>query len=181
MKLTQLKLTRTKVLLWNALCELMFNDKKEFDTLTINDICKKAFVHRSTFYNHFADKYHLFQFGYSFSLSKKESFSLEERIVVPFETIVKANDQLLFPVLLHSYPQSLDEIIQSIQKEELEYNLIRYVDGKYDLKLSLEITSNLLSSVYTTLSNYVISGGMTATEADHSFNLFINGGLLSNK
>ncbi|GEK33570.1 TetR family transcriptional regulator [Kurthia sibirica] len=179
MKLTDIKLTRTKLQLWNALCELLFNEKREFDTLTINDICQQAFVHRSTFYNHFSDKFHLFQFGYELTLSKKSGFSTASRLLSPFETIVNVNEQLMFPILLHSYPNSLKPLIHEAQKKEITMNLTLLLEKNYDLKLPLEITADLLTSVYTALSNYVISNKMSAQEADHSFRLFIKGGLIT--
>ncbi|MFC7558721.1 TetR/AcrR family transcriptional regulator [Paenibacillus farraposensis] len=56
---TDLRVKRTHKLLWSALGELLLDPKKEFSSITINEICEKAMVHRTTFYKHFVDKYDL--------------------------------------------------------------------------------------------------------------------------
>lgn len=66
-----IKVTHTNLLLWNSLRDLVFLENKDFECITINDICKRAAVHRSTFYNHFQDKYDLFTFGYRYYLLQK--------------------------------------------------------------------------------------------------------------
>ena len=55
-----LRVTRTHVLLKNALFELM--SKKSFEDIKINDICNNAMIHRTTFYSHFSDKYELLEY-----------------------------------------------------------------------------------------------------------------------
>jgi len=37
--------------------------EKEFETITVKDICDRAMVHRTTFYNHYVDKYDLLRSG----------------------------------------------------------------------------------------------------------------------
>lgn len=55
---------RSKVsqkLIWDAMFALLC--EKPFDSIHVKDICQRANVNRSTFYNHFTDKYELLQFG----------------------------------------------------------------------------------------------------------------------
>jgi AcrR family transcriptional regulator len=52
-----LRIRRTHKLLFDALTFLL--SQKKFDNINITDICDKAMVHRTTFYKHFEDKYHL--------------------------------------------------------------------------------------------------------------------------
>ncbi|AMA62958.1 hypothetical protein SFB93_06530 [Kurthia gibsonii] len=40
-----LKVTHTNLLLWNSLRDLVFLENKDFERITINDICKRAAVH----------------------------------------------------------------------------------------------------------------------------------------
>lgn len=52
-----LRIRRTHKLLFDALIFLL--SEKNFDNISITDICDKAMIHRTTFYKHFEDKYHL--------------------------------------------------------------------------------------------------------------------------
>lgn len=52
-----LRIRRTHKLLFDALIFLL--SEKNFGNISITDICDKAMVHRTTFYKHFEDKYHL--------------------------------------------------------------------------------------------------------------------------
>ena len=54
MNKTDVRVKRTYGLLMNALLELM--KEKDFENLSVSDICEKAGVHRATFYKHFNDK-----------------------------------------------------------------------------------------------------------------------------
>jgi AcrR family transcriptional regulator len=38
-------------------------EEKDFNSIVVNDICDKAMVHRTTFYNHYQDKYDLLNAG----------------------------------------------------------------------------------------------------------------------
>lgn len=55
-----LRIRRTHKLLTDALMSLL--EEKPFEEIYVADICDKAMVHRTTFYKHFEDKYHLFAF-----------------------------------------------------------------------------------------------------------------------
>lgn len=55
-----LRIRRTHKLLSDALISLL--KEKGFDDIRISDICDEAMVHRTTFYKHFEDKYHLLDF-----------------------------------------------------------------------------------------------------------------------
>jgi len=61
LKKEDIRITRTYKLLCNALVKLL-NDKP-FGKITVTDICREAMINRSTFYDHFEDKYHLLTFG----------------------------------------------------------------------------------------------------------------------
>ena len=51
---------KTKTYLANALLELL--KIKSFDNIKVTEICDKALVHKTTFYNHFDDKYELLNY-----------------------------------------------------------------------------------------------------------------------
>lgn len=52
---------KTKILLNNALLELL--EENTFDNIKVIEICDKAMVHKTTFYNHFEDKYELLNYS----------------------------------------------------------------------------------------------------------------------
>lgn len=56
-----LRVRRTRKLLWEALLDLMM--EKEFETITVKELCDRAMVHRTTFYSHYQDKYDLLEQG----------------------------------------------------------------------------------------------------------------------
>lgn len=55
-----LRTRKTYLALHNAFTELI--GQKRFDELTVNELCDRAMIRRTTFYKHFADKYEYFTF-----------------------------------------------------------------------------------------------------------------------
>lgn len=55
-----LRIIRTYKSLTEAFLQLM--SEKHFEDITVNELCKKAMIRRTTFYKHFADKYEFFRF-----------------------------------------------------------------------------------------------------------------------
>jgi AcrR family transcriptional regulator len=52
--LLDLRVRRTYKFLWDALMALM--TERDFESITVTDICERAMVHRTTFYKHYEDK-----------------------------------------------------------------------------------------------------------------------------
>ncbi|MDN5809217.1 MAG: TetR/AcrR family transcriptional regulator, partial [Staphylococcus equorum] len=52
-----LRVIKTKRALSKSFYDLL--EKQPFSTITVNQICNEALVHRTTFYKHFYDKYDL--------------------------------------------------------------------------------------------------------------------------
>ncbi|TLG72513.1 TetR/AcrR family transcriptional regulator [Culicoidibacter larvae] len=55
-----LRKNKTKTLLANALMKLI--EEKRFDDIKLYEICDNALVHKTSFYNHFEDKYDLLNY-----------------------------------------------------------------------------------------------------------------------
>lgn len=70
MNKTDVRVKRTYGLLMNALLELM--KEKDFENLSVSDICEKAGVHRATFYKHFNDKIEFVRYCFENQLSSIE-------------------------------------------------------------------------------------------------------------
>ena len=54
-KKEDLRVRKTKTNLYKALIELM--EEKSFEDIKVIDICRVSLINRSTFYDHFNDKY----------------------------------------------------------------------------------------------------------------------------
>jgi AcrR family transcriptional regulator len=56
-----LRVRRTYKFLWDALKSLML--ERDFESITVTEICERAMVHRTTFYKHYEDKHGLLFHG----------------------------------------------------------------------------------------------------------------------
>ena len=56
-----LRVRRTHKLLWEALMAEL--SERQFEEITVKEICERAMVHRTTFYKHYEDKYALLEQG----------------------------------------------------------------------------------------------------------------------
>ena len=77
-KKEDLRVVKTKANLYRGLMELMKD--QTFEEIKVSDICNKSMINRSTFYDHFNDKYELLQ-----SLMEDLKEELEEKIKVEKE------------------------------------------------------------------------------------------------
>lgn len=59
-KKTDLRVEKTYKALYNAFTSLL--EEKRFEELTLNELCERAMIRRTTFYTHFADKYEYLSF-----------------------------------------------------------------------------------------------------------------------
>ena len=57
---TDLRIQKTYLALQNAFVALL--EEKRFEELTVNELCDRAMIRRTTFYKHFGDKYEYFAF-----------------------------------------------------------------------------------------------------------------------
>ena len=60
MEYRDLRVQKTYTALFHAFQELM--KEKDFDSITVKELCNTALVRTATFYKHFSDKYDFFQF-----------------------------------------------------------------------------------------------------------------------
>jgi len=79
-----LRKRRSMQLLWKALFDLMTEKKIGFSKITVDQICEKAMVHRSTLYKHFDDKFRLLEYGLNQLMERYWDIPLEKRILKPF-------------------------------------------------------------------------------------------------
>ncbi|EJQ41065.1 hypothetical protein IEC_00208 [Bacillus toyonensis] len=86
-KQLDLRIRRTHKLLWDSLFELMTQSKQKYSSITINQICDRAMVHRTTFYKHFEDKDALLTFGFKRYGKMIAEIPVSDRLSKPFQVM----------------------------------------------------------------------------------------------
>lgn len=131
MKETDLRVIKTKKALSSSLLQLL--EQQLFQTITVNQICDNALVHRTTFYKHFYDKYDLLE--YLFNQLTKDYFArdISDRLNHPFQTM---SDTI-------NNKEDLREIAE-FQEEDAEFNRDR-------IDIDSDIPDNLIFYIYDSL------------------------------
>ncbi|MBC6315776.1 TetR/AcrR family transcriptional regulator [Listeria grandensis] len=84
MKNSDLRVQKTKKALYETLLKML--EKEELSSITVNDICKEALVHRTTFYKHFYDKYDLLMYVLHEQFQDYFALDIKDRINHPFQS-----------------------------------------------------------------------------------------------
>ncbi|MHD0396628.1 TetR/AcrR family transcriptional regulator [Staphylococcus simulans] len=154
MNQNDLRVIKTK----RALSESMFNllSHKLFSTITVNMICDDAFVHRTTFYKHFYDKYDLL--AYLISNLTKDYFEkdIKERIEAPFKSLSSFFDEQIEKIdMKQRHDQQFMETITAIFIHKLRQDII---DNEAIIKVPgnppIEVVARVFESTITTIGNW---------------------------
>jgi len=138
MKKEDLRVIKTKANLYRGLIVLMKD--KPFEEIKVSDICNKSMINRSTFYDHFNDKYELLQ-----SLIddlkeelekqlevKKETKSIKEYYIESCELLLNhINDNLnIYSSVIKNNTNSIahDMMIDSLLKSVTDYVNKNYIN-----------------------------------------------------
>lgn len=164
-----LRIIKTRRALFDAFLELV--SEKPFDTITVNEICKRALVRRATFYNHFADKYDFFaafvhQLAEEF---REQSFSgnphltlyqnTEDELLTPFDVGYEIFQ--LYVDFLKQHKPMIDNVLDS--------NVFH---------LLLDITSDeMYRSILLEFKSYEKAGHLLSVPAE-TIASFLAGGLI---
>ncbi|WP_155592224.1 TetR/AcrR family transcriptional regulator [Lysinibacillus cavernae] len=173
-----LRIRRTHKLLWQSLYELMTDCKQKYSTITINQICDRAMVHRTTFYKHFEDKNDLLKVGIYQLGEEMEKIPINDRLTKPFKVLEQLlNHQVLGGILqVQMHDSQFMACIQTLnvknQKEE-KHELYRlFNDSSIPEEIVIEFYSGIIEKLYIWwLKN---SERVTAEEMDHYFHKMIN-------
>lgn len=152
-----LRVVRTRKLLSTALFDLL--ETTPYEKISVIDICKKAMVHRATFYNHFESKEDLLE--YTIDSIKEELFSLtieKETYASPKEmymTLIKSvldyvtenRTKLLLILNKNSLEKANELILTTIKRSVL------YLTGKNKYSDEYAVPINVLTDF--------IAGGVT--------------------
>lgn len=121
-----LRIIRTYKLLTEAFLQLM--SEKHFEDITINELCERAMIRRTTFYKHFADKYEFFGF-------------FVRRLQTDFDAIHPALTDYSDP---YSFYISITRDVLNFFKHHEQF-------------VSMVLSSNLLSTLLNILSEQIVS------------------------
>ena len=150
---TDARIQRTYDQLLQALTELL--TEKTFDEVRVKDICERAGVHRSTFYDHFEDKYHLLTFAVQelmdilvIALPNNDEASYRHVIARIFKYFLN-NKQVYSLLLLDPRNASARAIFQEEFTRALKslYKSARTVESMVDVNLRCHFFTGGLFSV----------------------------------
>ncbi|MFC6323636.1 TetR/AcrR family transcriptional regulator [Companilactobacillus baiquanensis] len=161
--------------------------EKEFDKITVNDICKKSEYPRATFYNYFDDKYDLLQYFWSYIgkdiLSKISDDSDDEEGIIS-----------IFNLLLDFFDRHQDLVKNITKNNGVDSNLWRSMSGYlrqeanklvYDYcstNNQIEVPAKLLARFYSDLIIAVLEWclfeqpNIDSKTADKYLTSLLNGG-----
>ncbi|MFC5468970.1 TetR/AcrR family transcriptional regulator C-terminal domain-containing protein [Cohnella suwonensis] len=178
---TDLRIRRTRKLLWEALMDLLEN--RTFESLSIQEICDTAMVHRTTFYKHFEDKYHLLSYGLSLTDELFANKSLEERLLHPMKTFRSFGDTKPFRTLMKAAEENnfLSNMMMKHGAESLKRDLAEARKNGVLFDIPIEILAAFYSGAVSSLCSWWMENGMmhSPEEIDEYLGRMINRELFS--
>ncbi|QWI48300.1 TetR/AcrR family transcriptional regulator [Bacillus mycoides] len=177
-KQLDLRIRRTHKLLWDSLFELMTQSKQKYSSITINQICDRAMVHRTTFYKHFEDKDALLAFGFKRYGTMIAEIPISYRLSKPFQVM----EQFL-------HHEEIGKILETQMSDEQFNSRIHYLSHetrKQETEALNQLCKNhtmpndliteFYSGVITSLSTWWFQNErkVSAAEMDQHFHQLIN-------
>ncbi|NJH85015.1 TetR/AcrR family transcriptional regulator [Staphylococcus agnetis] len=154
-----LRVLKTQKAFMHAFTELL--KTKAFDRITVQDLCDRALVQRSTFYRHYKDKYHLLACATEHALT---------RITQEHVSAIRSDNATL------RLEQYIDNLLTYVYDNQV---ILRHVISHY---MHDEVTSIIYKQVYLAVRQQthaeLLSGKRLDIDTD-VFNHFIAGGLIS--
>ncbi|GGI03909.1 TetR/AcrR family transcriptional regulator [Mammaliicoccus vitulinus] len=173
-KHTDLRVIKTKKALNETLIKLL--TIKNFSDITVNEICEKSLIHRTTFYKHFMDKFDLLQ--YTLSENTKGFFKLDlyDRLHKPFQSMEKAFIDKLNDVFDKQMDNNDTAFIDELIKHFIEVFSKDFKDNIDKVSTPTHLPQSLLPYIYgTNLAAIIhwsdsVQGGLDFEKLDEIFN-----------
>lgn len=149
-----MRVTRTIRDFENALLTLL--EKNSFEHLTVDQICKEALMHRSSFYRYFSDKYDLLEQTLNAQINKlTENTDSEDDIIKQLLSYIDKNKDVIRHLAPNSARSSLyTEILNILSQVLLE---------RRNLETNDPIVTALQKSDNPEMLAYVLSGAIIGT------------------
>lgn len=110
---TDLRFVRTEKALINAIKDLLA--EKDFNAITINDICTQASVSRTAFYQHYEDKYALAEAWVKIDIKPPSHLFTDDTLEEYFERLLEAEQ---------TYRSQVIHLIRPDSSRELQWRII---------------------------------------------------------
>ena len=159
-----LRIQKTYTLLSKTLLELL--KEKPFVEIRISDLCNKAMINRSTFYNHFEDKYDFLEYFLKDTMKKFD----EEAMKIPsshensknhytnlYRIILKhleENKNLYFVGFDHHKNDTAINIFEKILTEIIKNDFEKDIESGIKFSVPVEITAILFSSSMISIGSW---------------------------
>lgn len=158
---TDLRVRRTRKLLWEAMLELLEN--RTFDSLNIQEICDKAMVHRTTFYKHFEDKYQLLTFGLEEVRKQFPDRTYEDRMLHPMKLAHAIGLTKQFQGLANSARENptLSCVLQQHGEDTLIRELREFEKTGRQFPVPIEVIAAFYSGAVSSLMAWWLKNGQT--------------------
>lgn len=162
------RVKKTKAKLIESFRKLI--SEKQFEDITVNDICARANVRRATFYKHYEDKYAFLKYfvgslrdEFDKTIPKRKKPDATSAYYVEYiRGIVKfltQNERIVKNVLQSAVLPSLIEVIKEKNFEDTCERLRKSVEEGMTLPASIEITAAMMTgAVANTLLAWFKSG-----------------------
>ncbi|HWQ78945.1 MAG TPA: TetR/AcrR family transcriptional regulator [Anaerovoracaceae bacterium] len=184
-----LRIRRTYKLLSQSLMSLLL--KKSFEEISVKDICEHAMVHRTTFYKHFEDKYHLLDFCVKEMISSFEGDEHETGSNESLESIkdyymglirrslvyMTDNRDLLLTGILHAGGKSAQSMLHRSVCGLIETKLHENVKLGFSYRIPLPIIAQFYSGALISASIWWLENdtSITIDEMVQYISLLVNG------
>ncbi len=153
-KKTDLRVQRTYKMLVEALLDAL--KEKNFDDITVGEICERAMVRRATFYKHFGDKFELFAFAIrQLQVQFKEEHAYEYDQDDPRTFYIAMIDSALEFVEEHSevfnsvMESSNSKVLLEMLSEEIRNDISTHLKDRHIDEAELPINIDLISAITT--------------------------------
>ncbi len=178
----------TRKALFDTVFRLLENE--QIDKLSVVDICKEANIHRTTFYSHFEDKYHLVysafhelrQHLFDGFTERSKHLSLIElsrlAAIIMFDYIEKYYNRVC-----RIFANNKNNVVQELLRRVVErsiYDMLLFYKGKVEYRLPVSIISGFLAGGFINLGMmYVGSSHMKINkqELTHYIDIILEEGL----
>lgn len=174
-----MRVARTQKLLTMALKELLSEEGNLFSNITINEICDKAMVHRTTFYKHFEDKFALLHSTLTWVLQDYLQMKIEDRLRHPLQSLSRVIlENSLEPMVQNQkndegFTDFFKNYIGEISKRDLMELKKRGKQFLLPIELLAEYHSGVISLLVTWWI-YHFEEDMTAEQMDRYYYQLIN-------
>lgn len=135
-KNNDIRITKSKNNMYQALVSLL--QEREFEKITVIDICKRAKLNRMTFYNHYQDKYDLFNdllklvlndlYNHYNNLAKDLSFSKNTYECLKIFATILVDLVYDNQTLVHNIFKNEDSLASYILKTTINETFMKVVD-----------------------------------------------------